>query len=390
MPKIVAIITEYNPFHNGHEYQIDKIREENSDAIIVAIMSGNVVQRGEFSIIDKYARAEMAVKCGVDLVFELPYPYSGSTAEIFAFGGVRLAHNIGAQELYFGTESHDIKSLETLAKAIDSEDFDRTLKQIPNYQGYSYPVLKKMVLEKMGYSISKSSNDMLAIEYIRQILKNAYSLKYKSIQRVGADYNDNSKSSLMSASGIREAYYETSEFLSMPKNALAIANREKELGKIINQIEAKKLLYNFVIASSPKEIEKSFDCQKGMGYFISQKAREAKNSTEFFESLSSKSFTTARIKRTLLYSFFGIKKISKSAKSLTILLATNKQGQMVLKNNKKNKNLVILTKHADSKKLSKVMYAEYEKIKKVDEIYQTLLTTPNSVEEAYKFKPITM
>ena len=177
MPKVIAVITEYNPFHNGHKYQIDRIREENKDSIIIVIMSGNIVQRGEFAIVDKYARAKMAIKCGVDAVFELPYPYSGSSAEIFAYGGVSIAQSLGAEVLYFGTETSDIKKLEMLADIIDSDEFNTMLNSIPNYKEYSYPILKQIVLENLGYTIPKGSNDILAIEYIRQIKKHKYFYK---------------------------------------------------------------------------------------------------------------------------------------------------------------------------------------------------------------------
>ena len=107
--KTVAIISEYNPIHNGHLYQIEKIREAfGSDTAIIAIMSGNFVQRGEPAIIDKWKRAEFAVKCGVDLVLELPFPFSISSAEFFARAGVAIANASGADILSFGSESADI------------------------------------------------------------------------------------------------------------------------------------------------------------------------------------------------------------------------------------------------------------------------------------------
>jgi predicted nucleotidyltransferase len=113
--KICAIITEYNPFHNGHLKQIEYIRENLSDTTIVAIMSGNVVQRGELAVYDKYTRAEMALRCGVDAVLELPYPWCGASAGYFAKGGVEIAKAIGADYLCFGSESGDIEEL----KAVD-------------------------------------------------------------------------------------------------------------------------------------------------------------------------------------------------------------------------------------------------------------------------------
>ncbi len=388
MPKIIAIITEYNPFHNGHEYQINKIREENDDAVIIAIMSGNIVQRGEFAILDKYARAEMATKCGADMVLELPYPYSGSTAELFAYGGVKLVSDLGADVLYFGTETENIEELEKIAFAVDSEEFEREIKALSNRKEISYPELKEKVIKNMGYDLPKGSNDILAIEYIRQIRNNQYNLQYKSIKRIGAGYKDNSTSKYMSASGIRQAYIDSNKFLSMPKDAITIAERERSIGKVLNYNHVARLLYYHVIFTHPQKIEKSFDCLVGMGYFISQKAREAKNPLDFFESLNSKRFTTARLKRTILYSFFNVSSIRKTTKSFTILLAVNEKGKKFLKNRKNNKRLIIITKHSDSKKLDKNSYKMYEQLKKVDEIYQTVLNVPDSIENAYKFKPI--
>jgi len=384
MSKIVAIITEYNPFHNGHKYQIDKIKAENSDAIIIAIMSGNIVQRGEFAFLDKYARAEMALSCGVDAVFELPYPYSGSTAEIFAYGGVRLAYNLGADILYFGTESDNLSELEAIAQVIDTEAFENAVNSIPNASELSYPVLREKALSNLGYDVTKSSNDMLAIEYIRQIKKNKYKLTYRSIKRIGAEYNDNSVCDIMSASGIRKSVYDNKKIISIPKKAEEIFLKEYNSGKINDLTASKRMLYQYVIMQDPRRLEKAFDSPIGIGYYLSQRAQEACGYDEFFDSLGTRNFTTARAKRAILYSFFDVKTINRMNKCFTVLLATNKNGQQALKKARSNKNITVLTKHSDSKKLSLRLAKEYRLLKKVDEIYQTLFYTPRECSLAYK------
>ena len=123
--KIAAIITEYNPFHNGHEYQIKKTREIlGEDTAIIAIMSGNFTQRGEPAIADKLVRARAAVECGVDLVLELPFPYSMTSAEFFARSGVRIAAKLGIVDyLVFGSECGDIELLSEIAENMMSESF---------------------------------------------------------------------------------------------------------------------------------------------------------------------------------------------------------------------------------------------------------------------------
>lgn len=385
MPEIIAVITEYNPFHCGHKYQLDKIREDNPEAVIFAVMSGNIVQRGEFAFLDKYSRAEMAINSGVDGVFEIPYPYSGSTAELFAYAGVKIAYELGAKTLYFGTESDDINGLECIAKIIDSNEFDELYKTLGS-KNLSYLVKREIVLSKMGYSMPKASNDILAIEYIRQILKNNYDIKFRSIKRVGASYKDDSIGTIMSASGIRKAFYEKKEIFSIPNSAKVVFARENDAGRINNYVKTQDFLYHHALMSDPKEIEKSFDCPVGGGFFILDKAKKSKNSEEFFNSLVSKSFTKSRLKRVLLYSLLKVKSISKETNLFTTLLAINENGREAIKQIKKK--MPIITKHSESLALSARLKKLYDINKKADEIYEILLFNPNAPENAYKKRPI--
>ncbi|MBR5144795.1 MAG: nucleotidyltransferase family protein, partial [Clostridia bacterium] len=130
--KVAAIISEYNPFHNGHEYQIKKLRQMlGDDTAVIAIMSGNYTQRGEIAVTDKTIRARAAIECGVNLVLELPFPYSMSSAEFFARSGVKIAHEIGVVDyLAFGSESGDISELSDLASIISSDEYKLTLESL--------------------------------------------------------------------------------------------------------------------------------------------------------------------------------------------------------------------------------------------------------------------
>ena len=127
--KTVGIICEYNPFHSGHRYQIEDVRSLGFDRI-VCVMSGNSVQRGEFAITDKYTRAEMAVNGGADLVLELPFPYSSSSAEFFALAGVRILENAGVDAICFGSECGDIDKLRKAANVCESEGFADNYKEL--------------------------------------------------------------------------------------------------------------------------------------------------------------------------------------------------------------------------------------------------------------------
>lgn len=379
---VVAIICEYNPFHEGHRYQIDKIREDNNDATIVAIMSGNVVQRGELAFIDKYTRAKIAVENGADLVLELPYPYSGSTAEIFATAGVKIASSIGADTLYFGTESDSIEKLEKIASTIDSEEYEKEIKNLLKNSTESFPVLREMALKKLGVDVSCTSNDMLAIEYIRAIKKNELDLNYKAIKRVGAGYNDHSICNVMSASAIRNEFYKTGKILSIPDEGVEFIKSDLENGKFIDVAKLEDLLLQQIILRGPKSIEKAFDCPNGIGYYIYSEAKKCTSSNEL-SLLSSKNVTSARIRRILLCFLFGVEHVDKEPKFSTIL-ATNQKGKNYLNKIKKTTKLPLITKHSDTKKLSSQAIADYELSLKADELYQLLLNKPNESEIVYK------
>ena len=147
---VIGVICEYNPFHLGHKYQIDKIKEENKDAKIVAIMSGNAVQRGELAIFDKQIRAEIALICGADMVLEMPFPYSSATAEIFANAGVEIATKIGCDYLYFGTENCDLEYLKEVANAVDSPRLEEKISSYLSDKSLSYISAKQKALSDLG------------------------------------------------------------------------------------------------------------------------------------------------------------------------------------------------------------------------------------------------
>ena len=382
---VVAIISEYNPFHNGHKYQIDRIRDELPGSTIISIMSGNVVQRGEFAFIDKYTRARLAVENGIDCVFELPYPYSGSTAEIFATAGVKIANSLGADYLYFGIESNNLNDIEKIAYAIDSDEYEKAIKLLVNESNESFPILREKALKSLGIDVSNTSNDMLAVEYIRAIKNNSLNLKYRAIKRVGAGYNDDTVCDLMSASAIRKQFYETGKILSITNRSKKILTDVLDNGEYVDVDNSNRLLLQHVILGGPVAIEKSFDCPSGLGHYIYGEAKKCSNTNEL-SMISSKSITSARIRRTLIYSLFGVENVDKEI-MYTTLLAMNEKGKAFLSCIKKKTDIVVVTKHSDSKKLSKEALHVFELNCKVDELYQTLLKKSVQVESVYKKCP---
>lgn len=208
--KAVGLVTEYNPFHNGHLYHLNKAMELTGADISVAVMSGDFVQRGEPAVLDKYTRTSMALNSGVNLVIELPVDYAVSSAESFAAGALKVLNYIKADSIAFGSESGDIERLSKLAHILcDNED--TLYKEISKYtaNGISYAAARQKVVEKLTdkdtAAMLTSSNNILAVEYLKAIIKNNYAIKPYTVQRQGDAYNDTDiRSEYASATALRE------------------------------------------------------------------------------------------------------------------------------------------------------------------------------------------
>lgn len=207
--KAVGLVTEYNPFHNGHLYHLNKAMELTGADISVAVMSGDFVQRGETAVLDKYTRASMALNSGVNLVIELPVNYAVSSAESFAAGALKVLDYIKADSIAFGSESGDIERLSKLAYILcDNEDM--LYKEISKCtaNGISYAAARQKAVEKLTdkdtAAMLTSSNNILAVEYLKAIIKNNYAIKPYTVQRQGDAYNDTDiRSDYASATALR-------------------------------------------------------------------------------------------------------------------------------------------------------------------------------------------
>ncbi len=386
MAKIVGIICEYNPFHLGHKYQIDKIREEMHDVKIVAIMSGNATQRGELTIFEKHKRAESALNMGVDLVLELPFPYSSSCAEIFALGGVQIAEKIGCNYLYFGAENLQTDELYKIADALDTKEYEACLKKHLSDKTVSYPTAREKALFDLGFKGALLSNDILAIEYVRAIKSTASEIEPRVIKRTGKGYSDVSVGEIMSAGGIREKYYKDGEIISVPKENSDLYCSLAKDGEILDLYAFKSLLYRHALITSQLDLASVFDSTPELAALIKDASVSSKNADEFLNGLSSKSYTRARIMRVLLYSLFGVKSIDREL-SYTRLLGANERGREIIKNAKKSP-LAVITKHSDMRVLTEGQREALSLDYALDTLYLSLLKSGEAPSEAYKKMPI--
>ena len=205
--KSVGIICEYNPFHNGHLYHLEKVKELYPNYTIILIMSGSFTQRGDASIINKWDKTSIALNYGVDIVIELPYVFATESADKFAHASIELLDYMGVEAIVFGSESNNIDKLYELAKIqLNNKKYDKLVKKYLD-EGINYPTaLSKALYEITGKKIDKP-NDILALSYIREIIKQESDIKPISIKR-NNDYNSlELNDGMTSASSIRYALY---------------------------------------------------------------------------------------------------------------------------------------------------------------------------------------
>ena len=199
----IGIICEYNPFHNGHIYHLNKIKELYPDSLIFLIMSGNFTQRGIPSIIDKFDKTEIALKYGIDLVVELPFPYSSQSADIFAYGAISLLKELKVDTIVFGSELDNINYLEELATISLSKEYEEEVNKLVNSE-INYPTALNMAFKKFNKTGLNNPNDLLALSYIKEIKKQKAKIKPIRIKRTN-DYHSKDLDNISSATSIREA-----------------------------------------------------------------------------------------------------------------------------------------------------------------------------------------
>lgn len=201
---VIGIVCEYNPFHLGHAYQLNKIKEMFHDSIIIVICSTNFTQRGDVSIINKWNKTKIALEYGVDIVVELPFGYATQSSDIFAKGALEILNYLKIDTLVFGSESNNIDSLIELANTqLNNQQYNIIVKKYLD-NGFNYPTaLSKALLDITNKTIDKP-NDLLGLAYVKEILKNNYNIKPISIKRTNDYHGTNINSNIINASLIRD------------------------------------------------------------------------------------------------------------------------------------------------------------------------------------------
>ena len=398
----IGIVCEYNPFHNGHLYHIEKIREEfGEDANIIAVMSGNYVQRGGVAIADKGIRARCAVESGANLVLELPFPFSMSSAEYFAKSAIHILDSIGCVDyVSFGSESGSVEDITKIAEIMLSKEFENELERLSNDEelkknGHAalYELALKSILGHDSKSVFLTPNNILAIEYIKAIISSKSSIKAHTVKRANNSFSEEKiiPGNIQSATAIRNSIdnKDISALEFTPNITKSIILDAISTGDFPCDNEKISVA---IISSLRLNLPSNYDSIHDASGGLYNRLRELSFKTNTIDSLicaaESKNFTKARIRRTLFYSLLGVTSSQfKDLPAYTQLLALDSRGRAMLKTIGKRSSFPVLTKPSDLEKLPENALPQKMLSDKADAIFQLTKPIPKDGNSALRYTP---
>ena len=378
MMRIAAVISEFNPFHNGHRFFIDSVRKKlGDDTCIIALMSGNYTQRGEVSIADKFTRAASAIHGGVDLVLEIPFPYSASSAEFFARAGVFIADALSIVDtLAFGSECGDLERLTQAAERLCSAEFKEALtvavEKNPNigHARITENVFRHLYGDDGG--LLSRPNDILAIEYLRALLALDTKIKPLTVKRL-CDYHAKTLADGISASSVRKALMDSdpAAYTAMPegtreciKNACEAAHAPATMSRL------GPILLSYFRTVTPSE-------KDDLGHHLKNAAIRATDFDDFLSLTATKRYTHAHLRRAIWHRYFGVTSADLyEPPAFTQVLGMNERGRLALRQAARCKRIAILTKPADARALSGAAARQALLSQKADLIYPLAMPVP--------------
>lgn len=379
MEKVLGIVAEYNPFHNGHLYHLNESKKQAGADYSVCVMSGNFTQRGDTAIIDKWSRTEMALKNGIDLVIELPVVYSISSAENFAYGSMSVLDKLGIVDtVSFGSEVGDLTILDSIAEILCTEPKEYV--SLLNHElsrGISFPKAREKALLMYLNDIRKyanvlsNPNNILGIEYLKALRNLKSNLTPMTIKRKDSDYNSTAiKNGFASSTAIRKIITKPSSLSKVvPEETFSIIDNKIKHGQIVNGLSTfeKEILYKLRIM--PVEwISDLPDVSEGLEHAIKNAANSCNNVADLVSLVKSKRYTQTRIQRILLYALLDITKqdmenSKKGVPYIRVLGMTENGKQLLSSIVTRNKKLNIITSpkkfmdHSNNK-ISKSLFAK--------------------------------
>ena len=365
MAGITGIIAEYNPFHNGHAYQLEQARLFTGCDFLVVVMSGDYVQRGAPAVFDKYTRARMALACGADLVLELPVACSCASAEFFASGAVSLLDGLGCVDfLCFGSESGDLQSLMEPARILAKESpvFQEALRRGLSL-GLSFPAARKEAFRACASNpdILDLPNNILGIEYLKALLQRESSIKPVTIKREGQGYHGTLlDSGFASASGIRRFLKQEEAPLSalpalkesLPDPVMEVLKDTLAHTLPVWEEDFSMLLRYELLRQSASDLTRYADISPDLGRRLKNCADKFSSFSEFVALVKTKDVTYTRITRALfhiLLNLTGEDTRNSVAMPYARILGFRKDHSRILGLLKENSRIPIIPKAADYK-----------------------------------------
>ena len=346
---IIGIVCEYNPFHNGHLYHINKIKELYKDSTIILVMSGNITQRGDISIIDKWNKTEIALNYGIDLVIELPFIYACNSADIFAKGAIKILNELKVNKIIFGSEINNIDTLKKLANIqINSKEYDKLVKKYIN-NGINYPTACGKALYEISNININTPNDILGLSYIKEIISNQYNIEPISIKRTNDYHSTNLNNEVTSATSIR----------------IALKNH-KDISKYV-PIKTLEYIYNIKYLDNyypfikykiiSQDINNIYEIDNHIKTRIYKYINNSNTLEELINNIKSKNYTYSKIKRLIIYILFNITKNDiDNFKDYIRILGFNNKGKEYLNKIKKDIKLPLITNYSKGKNYLNIDY----------------------------------
>ncbi|KHF40795.1 nucleotidyltransferase [Halalkalibacter okhensis] len=360
--KAVGIVVEYNPFHNGHFFQAEQARKLTGADVVIAVISGTFLQRGEPAIVSKWYRAQMALTCGVDLVIELPYLYSTQKAELFANGAISLLANMKVDFINFGSESGNINDFKQLHTFMQNHQaaFDQLVKSKMKL-GLSYPRATAEAFNQLEPDSSilalTEPNNILGFHYVKSIADLGYNIKATTTLRKQAQYHDKdvTEENIASATSIRQAIAngQLSQIKHvMPKTSYQLIRDYKNAYSLLHTWEHYYHLLQYKILSTPSEqLRLIYECEEGLEYRMIQAGKHSTSFEEWMQQMKTKRYTWTRLQRLATHVLTNttkaeMKNVLSSSPTYIRLLGMNKKGQAYLNYTKKQRTLPLITKPA--------------------------------------------
>lgn len=372
--EIVGIVCEYNPMHLGHLYQIKQIKKMYPDSIIVIVTNSCFTERGDISIVNKWEKTKVALDNNVDIVIELPFVYACQSADLFAKGAISLLNTLGVSTLVFGSETDNV---EMFKKVVDTQlfnkDYDKiVLKYLDN--GINYPTaMAKALYDILGINIDKP-NDLLAISYIKEIIKNNYNIDYVSIKRTNSYHGRNIEDKFVNASLIREMILKGKDVSNY------IAPNIKYYSNLSIEKAFPFLKYQVMI----NNVSNIQTVDEGIENRIKKLINTCYSWDELEKKIKTKRYTYNKINRMLLHILTNFTKEEANNISIDYLriLGFSAEGQKYLNRIKKSIDIPIITHY--KKNISKVLDIEF----RINSLYSYITEDFQLISDEYNKKPI--